>query len=266
MRLILRALLVCLTFLALGCATTPKETVELSEIVDQQIMEMQRSHESFIGLYYEKLREEVDGFMEQKWIPFFLSNTVNGVGGSGMQFRKDLDKAYKLSNIDWENTIQIKGIQDDDVKKSIIEAVKELTLKENVRLGMVLLDFSKAVQEQINARRKSLMQPIDDQERYVLDQLRLGYADLLRSNAAIKGHLAAAVKLTEERDLILEKAGALENQRKIISTAVEYNDKAARALNKSKNFEENIDDFLKRIQDANERIKEIKAEVKNNGL
>lgn len=261
MKLILQVSLASIIFLMLGCATVPKETVELSEIVDQQIMEMQRSHEEFVGLYYDQLRKEVDNFMEQKWIPFFLSNVVNGSGESSKQFRKDLDKAYKLSNIDWENIIEVKGIKDDDVKKAILEAIKDLTLRENAQLGVVLLDFSKAAQEQINKQRKSLIQPIDDQERYVLDKLRSGYSDLLRSSAAIKGYLAATVKLTSERDLILEKIGAIESERKIVSTAVEYNDKALIALDKSKDLEKNIDDFLKKIQAANEKIKDIKEGV-----
>lgn len=261
MRSTVRVLLVFIISFTFGCVSVPKETVELSEIVDQQIMEMQRSHERFVSLYYEKLRAEVDTFMEQKWIPYFLSNVVEGVGENGARFRKDLDKAYKLSNIDWESVIEIKGIKDDDVRESILKAVKDLTLKENAQLGLVLLDFSKAAQEQINNQRKSLIQPINDQERYVLDELRSGYSDLLRSNAAVKGYLAATVKLSEERDLILEKIGALGAQRKIVTTAVDCNDKAIRLLDKSKDYEKNIEAFIERIQDVNEKIKEIKSEV-----
>ena len=67
-----------------------------------------------------------------------------------------------------------------------------------------MLDFSNAAQKEINQQRKSLMKPIDQQEAYVLDQLRIGYADLLRSSTAIKGYLASVVTLVEERMLFLK--------------------------------------------------------------
>ena len=49
-----------------GCTTAPRETIELAEIVDYQIAEMQVSHEKFVHLYYDKLRDEVDYFLENR--------------------------------------------------------------------------------------------------------------------------------------------------------------------------------------------------------
>jgi hypothetical protein len=57
--------------------------------------------EKFVSLYYDKLRDDVDTFMEQKWIPQFLSNVVLGKGEGGGKFRADLDNAYEFSTLDW---------------------------------------------------------------------------------------------------------------------------------------------------------------------
>ena len=220
----------CAALFVSGCVTAPRETVELAEIVDRQIVEMQVSHEKFVRLYYDKLRDEVDRFLEDKWIPQFLANVVEGTGEQSKKFRSDLDNAYKLATVDWEETIGIEGIEDEDIKSAIRGAIEQLTSRENATLGMVLLDFSAAVQEQINERRRSLIEPIDQQEAYVLDQLRASYADLQRGTATIKGYLASAVKLVEQRDAVLDKIGALEKQREIIDTAVKLNDGAVHAL------------------------------------
>ena len=252
-----RWVVIGLLLLALGCVSAPRATVELAEITDQQIAEMQASHEKFVRLYYDKLRDDVDRFMEQRWIPQFLSNVVEGKGEGGKKFRADLDKAYKLVTLDWETVIQIKEVKDEDVKETIRDAIKKLTTQENAVLGMVLLDFSKAAQKEINKQRKSLMRPIDQQEAYVLDQLRMGYADLLRSSAAIKGYLASVVKLVEQREAIYQKLGVLETQRKIVDVATRLSDDAVMTLNATKEADKGVTEYLANMKKTMDEIKKI---------
>jgi hypothetical protein len=256
MGLISRMVPVGVLLLVFGCASAPRETVELAEIVDRQIAEMQASHEKFVRLYYGKLRDDVDHFMEQKWIPQFLANAVEGTGPSSEQFRNDLDMAYKLATLDWES-VEIDRIQDDDVKQVVRGALKKLVAQEQATLGMVLLDFSKAAQEQISKRRKSLIQPIDEQEGYVLDQLRAGYADLQRGSTAIKGYLMSVVDLVEQRDVILRKVGALETQRKMMDVAVALSDGAVRTLDVAEAADEGITEFLERMKRAKDELENI---------
>jgi hypothetical protein len=253
----LRLVVIGVLLLALGCVSAPRATVELAEITDRQIAEMQASHEKFVRLYYDKLRDDVDRFMEEKWIPHFLSNVVEGRGEQGKKFRADLDKAYKLATLDWETAIQIKEIKDADVREMIRSVIKKLTTQENAVLGMVLIDFSKAAQEQINQQRKSLMRPIDQQEAYVLDQLRWGYADLVRSNVAIKGYLASVVKLVEQRDAIYKKLGVLETERKIVDVATRLSDDAVTTLNAAKEVDKGVTEYLANMKKTMDEIKKI---------
>jgi hypothetical protein len=253
----LRLVVIGLLLFAVGCVSAPRATVELAEITDQQIAEMHASHEKFVHLYYDKLRDDVDRFMEQRWIPQFLSNVVEGRGEQGKKFRGDLDKAYKLVTLDWETVIQIKEVKDEDVKETIRGAIKKLTTQENAVLGMVLLDFSKAAQEEVNKQRKSLMKPINQQEAYVLDQLRMGYADLLRSSAAIKGYLASVVKLVEEREAIYQKLGVLETQGKIVDVATRLSEDAVMTLNATKDADKGIREFLANMGKAMDEVKKI---------
>ncbi len=253
----LRWVVIGLFLLALGCVSAPRATVELAEITDQQIAEMQASHEKFVRLYYDKLRDDVDRFMEERWIPQFLSNVVEGKGKGGKEFRADLDKAYKFATLDWEAVIQIKEIKDEDVKETIRGAIKKLTMQEKTVLGMVLLDFSKAAQDQINQQRKSLMKPINQQEAYVLDQLRMGYADLVRSNVAIKGYLASVVKLVEQRDAVYQKLGVLETQKKIVDVATRLSDDAVMTLNAAKEADKGVTEYLDNMKKSMDELKKI---------
>ena len=253
----LRLLVIGLLLFAVGCVSAPRATVELAEIADQQIAEMHASHEKFVRLYYDKLRDDVDHFMEQRWIPQFLSNVVEGKGEAGKRFRADLDQAYKLVTLDWETVIQTEGIKDEEIKETVQGAIKKLTTQENAVLGMVLLNFSKAAQEEINKQRKSLMKPINQQEAYVLDQLRMGYADLLRSSAAMKGYLASVVKLVEQREAIYQKLVVLETQGKVVDIATRLGDDAVRALNVTKDANKGFTKFLADMENAMDELKKI---------
>jgi len=252
-----RLVVVGLLLLAFGCVSAPRATVELAEIADQQIAEMHASHEKFVRLYYDKLRDDVDRFMEQRWIPQFLANVVEGKGEGGKKFRADLDKAYKLVTLDWETVIQTKGIKDEDVRETVLSTIKKLTTQENAVLGMVLLDFSKGVQVEVNKQRKLLMKPINQQEAYVLDQLRMGYADLLRSSAAIKGYLASVVTLVEQREGIYQKLGVLETQGKVVDTATRLSDVAVMTLNATEDADKGFTKFLADMDKAMDELKKI---------
>jgi hypothetical protein len=236
--------------------TAPKETVQLTEIVDRQIVEVQASHEKFVYLYYDKLRGEVDRFLEDKWIPQFLANVVEGSGESSVKFRADLANAYRLSAVNWEEDLGIDNIKDVAVRQAVQDALRQLTTREKTTLGMVLLDFSMEVQEQITERRRSLIQPIDEQEAYVLGQLRTTYADLQRGTAAIKAYLASVVKLVEQRDTVLDKVGVLEKQKQIVAAAIRLNEGAVGALNGAKQTQEGIAAF---VESMNKTLKELES-------
>ncbi len=49
-----------------ACVTAPQETVVLSEIVGEQIAELQSSHEAFVRYYYARLRGEVEQFLTKE--------------------------------------------------------------------------------------------------------------------------------------------------------------------------------------------------------
>lgn len=260
MKTICKIISTILVLFLISCVSAPKETVELSEIIGKQIKEMQVSHEKFVHLYYDKLRDDIDNFMAQTWIPDFLSKVVDGKGKAGQQFRHDLDTAYKLSSLDWSGVVQLKNIEDEDIKRAIEDTLKRLTEKHNSSLGLVLIDFAAGVQTQINKQRHSMINPVNEQEAYVLEQLRDGYADLQRGSAAIKGYLAATVKLTEERDAVLDQLGVLETQQNIINTATKLSDDAVAALDKVEDIDEGIEKFLNTMEKIQDKIEKLRKE------
>lgn len=240
-----------------GCVSVPKESVELSEITGKQTAELQKSHIRFVQLYYGRLRDDVNDFINTKWIPNFLSKIVENE-----EFRADLDNAYITSNIQPEDlTIKWKGKSiKEPQKKAVISGVKKSITEEKAKLGQVLLDFSNAAQVQINKIRKDLLKPIDTQEQFVINEINAAYADLQNGQASVKAYLASAVKLQEKQDEVLRKLGVLEKSQEIINKAVSASEKLAELMEKKKDVNSIVNEFKKALSTAQNDIEEAVKE------
>lgn len=239
-------------FLLSGCVSIPKETVELSDVTAQQITELHKSHIRFVELYYGKLRDDVNSFIDNKWVPLFLSKAVDH-----QAFREDLDAAYITSNIhDSDITLKWKGKELAEPQKSVLlNGVKQVVTDEKGKLGKTLLEWSEEAQYQINKKRQELIAPIDVQEKMVINEINGAFLDLQRSQAAIKGYLAAAVDLKETGDEVLRKLGALEKIENVMNAVMDANDKITAILEAKDEGEKAIDDFYTQMKASTDSIK-----------
>jgi len=239
----------CINFI--GCVTASPKTVQLSEITQKQTSQLQQSHIQFVQLYYQKLRDEVNDFMVNKWIPSFLSKATQN-----QKFRTGLDQAYLVANIkksDIEITWKDKPLE-EPYKSTILSGVEQVITDERSRLGKVLLGFAKGTQKQINKRRQSLLDPINKQERMVIDKLNAAYADLQSAQASIKAFLESVVEVKENQDLILKKLNALEQRDKIMKTVLDANDKLSKVLAKSGDAEKIVKEFFEKAKELEDKI------------
>lgn len=243
--------LVPLLLIALsGCVSVPKETVELAEITDYQVAELQKSHVKFVQLYYGKLREDVNRFIDEKWTPTFLSKAVNN-----RAFRTDLDDAYLTSSISVDDvSVQWKGRElPEPQKRIVLEGVKQAVAVETGKLGQILIDWSQEAQYQISKKRKELLDPLNEQERFVLAQINNAFSDLQRSQATIRAYLSSAVELKEKQDQVVSKLVALEKVEKVMTKVTDANEKLSSTL-ASEDTDKAVEKFLELIESAKSRI------------
>lgn len=77
-------LLVILVAFALGgCASVPKESVELSKEVGKGIDESQRSYTGLLNIYFASKKQQVDQWIENEYLPEYLSNIQAGLKKAG---------------------------------------------------------------------------------------------------------------------------------------------------------------------------------------
>ncbi|SIS90563.1 hypothetical protein [Neptunomonas antarctica] len=252
---IFNSFLVTTLFVVLsGCASAPKETVELSEVTGHQIAELHKSHIKFVNLYYEKIREDVNDFIDETWAPLFLSKAVKH-----KLFRSDLDGAYITSSIDESDvSVKWKGNNLEEPQKSVVlKGIKQAVTDEKSKMGQVLLDWSEEAQRQINKKRAELLKPVAEQERLVVNEINGAFLDLQRSQATIKGYLASAVDLKEKQGEVLEKLGALKKVEKVMGAVTETNDKLSKILKAKDGAESITDQFLEQMKKSKESIQKI---------
>lgn len=76
-------LVILLAFALGGCASVPKESVELSKEVGKGIAESQRSYTGLLNTYFASKKQQVDQWIENEYLPEYLSNIQAELKKSG---------------------------------------------------------------------------------------------------------------------------------------------------------------------------------------
>ncbi|MEM8485589.1 MAG: hypothetical protein AAF564_08565 [Bacteroidota bacterium] len=243
MKGISRAGVITVALLIIGCTSTqiPKASVELSEIVGEQTTQIQTSHEAFVKLYYNELREDVDVFMREKWVPEFLARAVENE-----RFKATHTEAYMVSSLNQDSVeAQISHLP-AALRTSVFQAVKA----QKAELGNVLIGFGEAAVVQIEKQRTVMIGRIDEQEQAVLSHLRETYVDLYRAQSTIEANLRTTAEITEQKEIVLRKLGLLENQNVLLNKAMHASSLASRALNAADSGTSGMKDFLRALGGA----------------
>lgn len=239
-----------------GCATITKDTVRLSTVTEEQTVQLQKSHIQFIQKYYQKLREDVDEFINEKWIPSFLSKTIQN-----KEFRKDLDDAYLVSTLDLNDVeILIKGKPAvSPYKEALISGVDQSVNDQRSRLGNVLLQFSQACQDQINKKREELITPINEQESIVIVQINNSYAELQSAQATIKAYMQSALDVKDNQEILLKKLGILQESEQFMDSIMKANEKISDIIGDEKSADEVVTEYKKKMKEIMDKIKKAKS-------
>jgi len=154
---------ICVVFLISllsGCATVPKESVELSTELTKMIRSAEASHLALVEDYISEKKHRADDFLERVWIPTFIS----------------------------------KGMKDTKILDSI--AVE----KDPVRKGGLLKEFNEDAAVVIAERRASIMSAIDAVGSSLREAVRDHYGEMLAVNQALTANLKSASDVTKTRD------------------------------------------------------------------
>ena len=66
-------IIVFILFAFTSCATLPKETVEMSVMLEQQISTLETTTISITDKYFEEQQKKAVDFLDNEWYPYFLN-------------------------------------------------------------------------------------------------------------------------------------------------------------------------------------------------
>lgn len=184
-----------------ACAQVPKESVELSNTVGRDIAEIERSHRAFINLYYDQMERSANRFVDEVYMPYLIGETLKDpeVGGA-------LAEAINEAGQPGAN---------EQTKKDTFEA-----------MGYYFMSTRTNIEE----FRNKILAPLQSQRREILLALEAAYLRVKEGNATVTAYLASVVKVTNEQNKLLAKAGLPDLQSQIAEKADKFN-KEIGALN-----------------------------------
>lgn len=163
-----RILLLFFIFGILGCASLPKATVEMSNLLERQIDVLQKNNIDIINLYFDEKEKTILTFLDNKWYPAYLD----------MLFEEE-----------YVGTIWEEAINSQD-KKDRIEILKALT---------------QIAQEKYIAQKNILLVPIQQGRKEMQMLIINEYQKAKTMNSSITNNISQIQQIQEERTKYLSK-------------------------------------------------------------
>ncbi len=160
---------------AAGCASIPSEAPQLSSELGERLQSLENAHLALVHRYMDERRARVSEFVDSQWTPLFAE-----------EFFSDPEMLGA-----WEEVVQ--GGSAADRTRYILA------------IAPVLI-------EEIEAKRREMLQPLDEIERELTEGLRNEYLQAKAVNNALTAFLASASQVDQTRREYLGMAGVDEDR------------------------------------------------------
>jgi len=205
-----RVLLSSALALAAGCASIPKESVELSVTVGRDLAALHVAHVALVKQYFDRMEGDVNAFVDTQYRPYSIEKNM-----------KDFDLVGRIT------ATRTKGAPDAlEVMQVFVE---ELTAD-------------------IEDQRRTLLAPIRAQRQEVLTSLEEAYRRLQDAQAVLTAHLASVRKVREAQDEALAAAGLKDLQERVIDATAALSDRIAGALSRARYARDKLAEFERLLE------------------
>ncbi len=206
-----------------GCASVPKEMVELSYRTGEDMAALHESYDYLIHDYYSKMREQRSAYLDDIWFPRFLDNWVEG---------GELAAIAKGEKI-WseEDSRLILTPPGSDPQESL------LTLRDWVDYALYAYEV----------KEDSLLISLTGAEAALRKDVKDAFNQVIRANAAVTAHLNSIREVKEIQDEALEALQIKDLRDRINTTLINVSGKAAEELERIRELDKRVDDLTKQI-------------------
>lgn len=177
-----------------GCASTPKQAVQLSVTVGRDVEAVHGAHVALTKRYFDRMEADVNAFVDRTYRPYAIDRTM---------------KAFKLVDKITDPS-KANGLDPLDVMQAYVDALSK----------------------EIEGYRQELIRPIHAQRESVLTALDQAYRQIQDGNAIVTGHLASLVAVQDAQDEALKQAGLGGLREKLVDATAQASDQIAELTRK----------------------------------
>lgn len=194
----------------LGCASTPKQAVELSVTVGRDIQAVHLAHVALADRYFDRMEADVNAFVDAKYRPYSIERNM-----------KDFRLVEKLT---------------DRSKAGGLDPLDLLQI------------FVERITADIEGYRAQLLGPIRAQRQKVMASIEGAYRQIQDGQSIVTGHLASIVKVQDAQDAVLSKLDLAGLREKTVDAAAAASDQIAELTRKAEFGRGKLEDFEKSIE------------------
>ena len=153
-----------------ACVSIPPEAPELSAELGNRIAKIEQSHLMLLGRFFDRKKEDVDTFIQDRWVP---------------EFAKQFFSEPAIASV-WDQIVA-SGSKEDRLQ--------------------FILRTSPTLQQKINNKRLQLSKPLEDLEQQIATRISADYSQAKSINNSITSLLLSAAEVVENRDRYLAMVG-----------------------------------------------------------
>jgi len=204
-----RALVLVLSLgVAQGCATVPREAVDLSTTVGRDLEAVHRAHVALLNGYFDRMEADVNVFVDTKYRAYSIERNA-----------RDFDLVGRLKQ-------PAEGLDTLDVVEVFVE--------ELVR--------------DIEDLRGKLLQPIRKQRAEVQTAVEEAYRRIQDAQAVVTGHLASVRRVHDLQEEMLAKANLDGLRDRFVNGTVKASEAIAKMTGTAEFARDKIDEFEKSLE------------------
>ena len=226
-------IILCLIIRSFGCASVPKEIVELSYRTGEDMVALYKSYDKLIQNYYGKMRDERVAYLNDVWYQRFLKDWME---------RGELAAIAKGEKI-WS-----------DKETKLILTPPGSDPQETLRSLRSWIDYALYAYE---LKEESLLKSFDEDEKKLRKSVEAAFLQIIKANAAITAHLNSLRKVKEVQDEALELLNIKDLRDQINNALYEASDIAAEGLERIQQADNDTDNLVKQVNSLKNNQKKI---------
>jgi hypothetical protein len=192
-----------------GCATVPKEAVDLSATVGRDLEAVHRAHVALLNGYFDRMEGDINAFVDSQYRPYCIERNM-----------EDFGLIQKLK-------AQVPGVDPLDVMEVFVEEVVA-----------DIEDF-----------RTTLLDPVRAQRSDVHGAIEEAYRRMQDAQAVVTGHLASVRRVHDLHDEMLAKADMEGLRDTFVNTTVKASESIAKLTERTRFTSGKLDDFRKKLDE-----------------